>query len=295
MVPLAPVTRIMDRYAASPGAAVIGSFGTVTVAEVTVAIAMRVPSRLRWWVADVAVLRTGEGDGQPLVHLPDPHPALIFRVAPTGRGDLVVVGPRTRASYYAGKHLPLCLRLRLRAGAARPLLGRPVSGLVDQVIPLGDLWAEAARLADRLTGSRNDPGRVLRQLEVALLRRISALPATDLARGTLVRAAVDTLTRVDTQRERLPALAHRFAVSERHLRNVFHDSIGLAPTRLERITRLRRILFSEHAHTGRWAQAATAARYYDQSHMIAEFRTMMGVTPAAYFADRRPPPQRCNR
>jgi len=41
------------------------------------------------------------------------------------------------------------------------------------------------------------------------------------------------------------------------------------------------------------AHLATTAGYYDQSHMSAEFSTIMGVPPTAYFAGRLPPPQRC--
>ncbi|MFI7687677.1 AraC family transcriptional regulator [Nonomuraea sp. NPDC049655] len=44
---------------------------------------------------------------------------------------------------------------------------------------------------------------------------------------------------------------------------------------------------------GRWADLATAAGYYDQSHMTAEFRTLMGVTPAAFFQGRLPALQPC--
>ncbi|MEV4086355.1 hypothetical protein AB0J43_39450, partial [Nonomuraea fuscirosea] len=84
-------------------------------AEVTV------PESLSGLVSEVTVLAAdGRGPGQPLVHLPDAGTNLIFRTTPAGRGDLLVIGPRTRASYHVGKDLPFCLRLRLRPGAARP-------------------------------------------------------------------------------------------------------------------------------------------------------------------------------
>jgi AraC-like DNA-binding protein len=43
----------------------------------------------------------------------------------------------------------------------------------------------------------------------------------------------------------------------------------------------------------RWADVATAAGYYDQSHMTAEFRQLMGVPPAAYVAGRLPAARPC--
>ncbi|YCK39921.1 hypothetical protein ACNF49_39405 [Actinomadura sp. ATCC 39365] len=54
------------------------------------------------------------GERPPLVHLPVPGTSLIFRTTRAGHSDLLVIGPRTRASYHVGKDLPFCLRLRLR-------------------------------------------------------------------------------------------------------------------------------------------------------------------------------------
>ena len=82
-------------------------------------------------------------------------------------------------------------------------------------------------------------------------------------------------------------------MSERHLRNLFSDCIGLSPKHLQRIARVRRVLAHGHSSTSRWAHLAVTVGYYDQSHMTAEFRTMMGVPPAAFFAGHLPPPQPC--
>jgi AraC-like DNA-binding protein len=39
-----------------------------------------------------------------------------------------------------------------------------------------------------------------------------------------------------------------------------------------------------------WARIATEAGYYDQAHLIAEFRQLIGVTPGAF--QRRGPTRR---
>ncbi len=104
----------------------------------------------------------------PLVHLPDAATALVYRGTGARGGDLRVVGPRSRASSYPGKELPMCIRLRLRPGAARSVFAVPVSGLRDHAVPLGDLWGVGvARLEDRLnqlTGAEA----ILRVIEGAL-------------------------------------------------------------------------------------------------------------------------------
>jgi AraC-like DNA-binding protein len=42
-----------------------------------------------------------------------------------------------------------------------------------------------------------------------------------------------------------------------------------------------------------WSHLAEATGYYDQSHLTAEFRAMMGVPPTAFFAGRLPSLQPC--
>ena len=242
------------------------------------------PSGLRRWVSEATVVPSDGPDARrppPLVHLPDVATSLIFRTATATApyGDLLVAGPRTRASYYAGKDLPPCLRIRLRPGVARALLGVSVSELVDRVVPFGE----------RVSA---DPQRVLSDLEATLSARFAAQTNADQSRADLVRAAAEALAPPD--RPALPDLARRLAISERHLRALFADAVGLPPKRFERIARVRRVLAHGGARTPRWAQFAAATGYYDQSHMTAEFHTMMGVPPAAFFAGRLPPLLPCH-
>jgi len=79
-------------------------------------------------------------------------------------------------------------------------------------------------------------------------------------------------------------VARRLHVSERHLRTVFTAATGLTPTAFVRVDRVRTVL----ARPG-----PGSARYYDQSHLIAEFRRVMGVPPGAYARGHLPPPAPC--
>ena len=125
---------------------------------------------LRPWIADVTLMRPDSA--LPLVHLPDAATALVYRRTGARDGDLRVVGPRSRASYYPGKELPMCIRARLRPGAARPVFGVPVSELRDQAVPLTDLWGDrAARLENRLN-ELTDPDPILRSIEDALFESL---------------------------------------------------------------------------------------------------------------------------
>lgn len=204
---------------------------------------MAVPDGLRSLIKAVSVLRADDpaaGERQPLVHVPDADTSLIFRTTSAGHSDLLVIGPRTRASYYVGKNIPFCLRLRLHPGAARPLLGVPVSEVADRVVRLEELWgASSDRLKAALRQAGGDDGLILEHLEAAL----SARSSPDGERGELVQAAVQALRgRTGKRRQPLPAIARYLAVSERHLRTLFAEAVGLPPKRFERIERVRKIL-----------------------------------------------------
>ena len=258
-------------------------------------VPMALPSTLRRWISDVSVLTTGRPpDCQMLVHVPDGGTSVVFRTTPARRSDLIVVGPRTHASYHLGKDLPLCLKIRIRPGAARLLLGIPASQLVDRVISLDELWDSSETLTITLAESAAAPQIVLKHLEAALLARITAHTAADLARSELVQAAARDLTgHPDHGSQSVRAVARRLAISERHLRHLFSDWIGLSPKHFKCISRVRRVLVGGRSDTSHLAQLAAAAGYYDQSHMTAEFRTMMGVPPAAFFAGHLPQLQPC--
>jgi AraC-like DNA-binding protein len=208
--------------------------------------------------------------GAPAVDVPDHATTLVLRTDPASGRELIVMGPRTRASYHVAEPGPSCVRIRLRPGRAKALLGRSVQDLADRAVPIREL---AGLDLDRLAV---DPAG-------ALTAALADLPADP----DLVASAAELLTGGNVE-----AAARRLHVSERRLRTVFADGMGLSPKHFARIARVRAVLGRSPERA--WADVALAAGYYDQSHMTAEFRRLMGVPPAAFAAGRRPPATRCD-
>lgn len=214
-------------------------------------------------------------DQRVLTHVPDPATTLVFRTTADGSGRWLVTGPRTRARYHRGKQVPFGVRLRIRPGRAPLLLGVPASELVDQIVPLSELWGDEPESGQAL----------LKTIQAELLARLARRTARDLSRSDLVHSAIGDLP------SPVHTIARRFGVSERHLRDLFTENIGVAPKKVLRINRVRTVL--THARPGAWAEAATEAGYFDQSHMTAEFRETMGVPPGAFLEGRLPEPAAC--
>jgi AraC-like DNA-binding protein len=224
-----------------------------------------VPAGLRSWVTGIDVTAAV---GVAAVDVPDHATTLVVRTGRDGRREVVLMGPRTRAGYHVSDPGPSCVRVRMRPGRAKALLGRPVRDLADRAVRVGPVSGlDLDRLADDPVG--------------ALTSALADRPVGE----DLVAAAAELLAEgsvADT--------ARRLHISERRLRTVFAEGVGLSPKQFARIDRVRTVL----ATTGdRWADVAAALGYYDQSHMTAEFRQLMGVPPAAYAAGRRPAARRC--
>jgi AraC-like DNA-binding protein len=150
------------------------------------------------------------------------------------------------------------------------LLGRPARELVDRVVPLS--WAGLdldARLSD------------------LLLSRVAAQPQREMARSDLAHHAATALSR----NAGISGVARRLHLSERQLRTIFTDTVGISPKHFTRIDRLRAVLAGAGRHS--WSDLAVAAGYYDQAHLTVEFRTIMGVLPAAFLSGRLPSATLC--
>ncbi|MEH0447228.1 helix-turn-helix domain-containing protein [Streptomyces sp. B21-102] len=241
-----------------------------------------VPTALRSWIAGIGDVAVDRAPEDAYTHLPDTATKVVVRVAQNGRHDTLVVGPRTRATYHADpdERLVSCTQLRLAPGAVGPLLGVPAGDLVGRAVPAADLPGPAARrLARELAAG--EPQEITARLADLLP------PPVDGSRERLLRAAVDALsTRPDHAPAAVHDVARELAVSERQLRNLFAVGVGVSPKHYARIDRVRHLL--THAASTPWAQLAADAGFYDQSHMTADFRTLMGVPPTAFFSGRLP-------
>lgn len=253
--------------------------------------AVPVPDELRPWIARVGALRLDAVPKEPFVHLPDADTKVVVRVEGNGRRSVLIVGPRVRATYHAGKPLMSCVEVRLAPGTALPLLGVPAVDLVGRAVSLGDLPGRKAReLAEEMGSLDADPERTVERLAEVLPSRLAAV--ADSSRTELVRAGVDAMSiRTGHLPGPVPHVARELAVSERQLRNLFAEGVGLSPKHYARINRVRAVL--AHAADLSWAQLAAVTGFYDQSHMTSDFRALMGVPPRSYFTGRLPDASPC--
>lgn len=224
----------------------------------------------------------------PGISIPRPEIQLVVRFGPSARGGLDVhaMGVRQRVHRKLLRSGQRAVTARLHLGASEAVLGVRASALAGRIVALEDLWGDAAtrRLLDRLAGARGSSDAAA-LLERALTERL-AIAGRPRAGARLALDAAERLPRA-----KVHAVAVALGVSERHLRRLFRDHVGMSPKAFARLLRFHRALGAARAASqANWAGIAAAAGYYDQAHLIAEFRAISGVTPQALLGELRAAP-----
>lgn len=77
-------------------------------------------------------------------------------------------------------------------------------------------------------------------------------------------------------------LAQKCFVSTRHLRRVFKQQTGVSPKLYARLKRIGYASYCLNNNDFSWRHLTGERGYYDQAHLIREFRTFSGETPRNY-------------
>ncbi len=229
------------------------------------------------FVEDVRVL-TPAAEGIGYERFPDGRTTLVFRTFDGGqRGDLCAMGPYTRALFKSARGAGRAVILTLKPGWAAAALGIPPAALRDRITPLELLWGRAgSELCEQLLAGL-DVASAVERLERELDARAQRSEEASSAR--LARRAVKLIEDGET---RLEEVAAQLGVTPRHVRRAFTESIGVGPKEFARGARLRRAVRMT-ATSMDWAAIARSAGYYDQAHLITDFRELVGVTPSMFM------------
>jgi len=202
----------------------------------------------------------------------------------------IVVEPGTAAAW--GVHTGRWTRLlegrsiafgiKFRAGAFRPWLSDAVSTLTNGSMPAASLFGgDAARLhelvdCDRFADACERAAQFLRE-------RLPAVDARALLAGRIVDSAVH-----DRELHAAGELARRFGMSLRALQRLFSDYVGASPKWVINRYRIHEAIARVQAgQPASWATLAQDLGYFDQAHFIADFRRLVGRTPADYAKDTK--------
>jgi AraC-like DNA-binding protein len=194
----------------------------------------------------------------------------------------VVSGPHSGPFVIDPREIVSVIGVRFKPGGAFPFLGTPASELADAHVDLEALWGTSAiELRERLCVAKT-PAERFNVLEKALLAHLFR----PLDRHYAVRFALDTFSRADSGLA-IRDVARDAGLSQRRFIQLFAREVGMSPKLFCRVRRFRQVLETVRL-TGlpNWAQAAVDCGYYDQAHLINDFRFFSNLSPTEFVRQR---------
>jgi AraC-like DNA-binding protein len=215
------------------------------------------------------------GDPQALCALDQPERRTLFRRS-------WISGERTEPILIDEAGYVHLVGIRLRAGGGWPFLGVPVREFSGHVVELESVFGpEINELRDRL-GEKTTHDARFDLLEKWLLARQRTPPT---------RAVIYALCAIQRGADavRIGQMADEIGISHKHLLREFDRCVGLTPKAFARVCAFQRVIQSVgHKAQVEWAETAARCGYYDQAHLIREFRAFSGLTPTNYLMKRGP-------
>jgi AraC-like DNA-binding protein len=159
------------------------------------------------------------------------------------------------------------------------VFGVPASDLVDRIVPLQDLWThgDVERLFASL--SRLEIRRCLSALKNELVARTGRPGSPETVGQTAPR-----LIKLHAGRVSIDDIARSHGLSRQQFARRFCAAAGLPLKLFARITRFQALVHALLAtDVSRWAAVFLAVAFYDQAHMINEFRAFAGSPPTVFF------------
>jgi AraC-like DNA-binding protein len=168
--------------------------------------------------------------------------------------------------------------IKFLPGAFYPFLKLPVSRITDKVIGIREVFdVDAEALEDSIMSQEED--RPMIELAEGFLRK--RLPDRD-ENVIEVRRIVDRIM-ADRGITRVDHIVERLGLNKRALQRLFSQYVGVSPKWV--IKRYRLHEASEQLASGDavdLSKMAVDLGYFDQSHFIKDFKSIVGKSPAEY-------------
>jgi len=196
----------------------------------------------------------------------------------------VVIGPQTRrwVDLYPSRQVS-GLFVVFQPGGFHRLFGQDTSELADHAHPAADVLGGGIACALERVEAAGTTAEMVRAVESYLATRLSrarGLDPVDLA----ARALAATHGRIYTR-----LLAERAGLSDRHFRRRFAEHAGMPPKHYAKVARFTFALSLKTARPWRtWAGVSQQAGYFDQMHLVKDFKALTATPPSMLFEQLAP-------
>ncbi|MFB7816934.1 DUF6597 domain-containing transcriptional factor [Paenibacillus chitinolyticus] len=219
--------------------------------------------------------------------LPDGCTDIIFTEnLKTGEMDVRYCGTFQQAftlSYEEGAPMR-SFGIRFMPGGAYPFLRTALSEFHDQAVAARQIGSVIGRETEERVREARSFGERIGAVEACLMRQLSdkGTDGDNRMKNVLYRVFISG------GGETVSELARSETVSTRQLHRSFNQWVGLSPKKFAEVVRFQRLLRDIQAGSVTdWAAAAAERGFFDQAHMIREFKRFYGASPIKAAAEYR--------
>ena len=209
-------------------------------------------------------------------NLPDPNFHLVI-----SNDSVKVVGPVTKVYNYMMSGKDRIIGVKFSLGALQHVLSLPLVEYVDKEIDASKIFGE--RLTEALASllAIKSDALICEILEKRLTPHKTSVCDSQQSVQKLVSLIKDEQSIV-----KVSQLSERAELSPRMIQRYFRKHIGLSAKWLIRKYRLHRVLERLDAGEVNILDVSMELEYTDQSHLIRDFKQIIGVTPNGYAENR---------
>ncbi len=190
----------------------------------------------------------------------------------------VVIG--TQRKYYVidemnDTHL---VGVKFKQGGAYHFLKLPMLKFSNKIINLEDVLNGESEKLRGLIRDAGDAKEVKKVLDYYLLIK------TDMISGAsdIVDFAIKQV-KADGSPSLIKDLCETAKISNKHLISLFKQNVGLSPKLIQRLNKFIKVIHTIQTRKQViWPQVAIECNYYDQAHLINDFKSFSGVSPKIY-------------
>jgi AraC-like DNA-binding protein len=237
------------------------------------------PADLEPWVQHYWSVSWDLRGCEPFLQETLPHPNVHIVFDPTGSH---VAGVHTGRFSTTLEGQSRVFGIKFRPGGFRPFLGSSVSALADRLVPVEHVLGPSAQQWQLSMKSLQDDDALIEAASEFLRARLPA-PDANIALATRLVGQILQAGEGESPIHSVQELSSRSGMSQRSLQRLFQEYVGASPKWVIRRYRLHE--FVERLKAGDvvdGAQAALDLGYFDQAHLINDFRSIVGYSPTRY-------------
>ncbi len=220
-----------------------------------------------------------DGCAEIIFNLADPFQRLHTNAPLEQQPRTIFVGQMRRHVTIAPTGIVQLFGIRFKPSGAYPFLRLPLHEITDQIFNASEMpLAFIAELEERLHEARSFHARK-HFVEQALLRHMHH--ENDRAVETLVTRII-----ASEGLRSVTELAQDIGLSTRQLERRFQTQVGLSPKLLARIIRFQKIFKAVETNPHGWSEVALNCGYYDQAHLIHDFKAFSGQSPSTFLLEQ---------